>query len=41
MSEVTTPRFVSLNIIGAAVWATTFGLSATASATPSSSCWVP
>lgn len=25
MSEVTTPRFVSLNIIGAAVWATTFG----------------
>lgn len=25
MSEVTTPRFVALNIIGAAVWATTFG----------------
>ena len=26
MSEVKTARFVSLNIIGAAVWATTFGL---------------
>ena len=25
MSEVTTPRFVILNLIGAAVWATTFG----------------